>query len=81
MAGRVESVPGKAAANGAGVSATVGSTSTVTPCCDSRSAPARAIASTMITSVESGRWGPWASVAPSGTTATARRRSSAATSS
>src|SRR2546425_5183547 len=47
----------------------------------SRPAAARAIASAMITSVASGRWGPCASTAPTGTIATVFVRSRSRTSS
>ena len=45
-----------------------------------RSAPARAMPSEMIASVPSGRWGPCASIAPTGRIATVRARSSSWTS-
>src|SRR5262245_45114993 len=65
-------VPAKADANGAGANARAGSSTTSNPREESRSAPARAIASAMMTSVPSGRCGPCASTAPAGSTATVR---------
>jgi hypothetical protein len=65
-------VPGKSAPNSATVNATGGRISDGTPCALSFFAPRRHISSAITVSVDTGRCGPWASIAPTGTSATGR---------
>src|SRR3989442_9550458 len=65
-------VPGKSAPNSATVKVTGGRIRAAIPRSFSLSAPRRAISVAITESVETGRWGPWASVAPTGSRATGR---------
>src|SRR5262245_29841924 len=65
-------VPGKSAPNSATVKFTGGAISEVMPRCLSLAAARRDISTAMMLSAETGRWGPWASVAPTGTRARGR---------
>ena len=65
-------VPGKSAPNSATVKFTGGAMSEVMLRCLSLAAVRRHISTAMMLSADTGRWGPWASVAPTGTRARGR---------
>src|SRR5262245_20910377 len=77
----IERVPANAAPNGAAVYGSAGRSTAWTPAPARQSAPARAIASAITTSVPSGRCGPCASTAPTGRIAVSRSRGRSRTSS